>query len=231
MTSLKIIYKLKNSNHWEYFICLLFFSLGCLIQGNLIPRILKRKRQTEEWCIVTGILFLLPLPTTQHCCNAPATHRRGYGTITTDNPHGLWWANLLLSDLNHLRRLHTVYRTHMVILLGLSLLEEATLPARNFSPLEVILSISSAPRDLKAFSLSQEVLVGNTDTISISRSITREVRTSWKTSLLCLWSISPTNKEGKQALILGFDVKFVKRYSICSYNFRDKGMVGHPNKT
>lgn len=138
MTSLKITYKLKNSNHWEYFIYLLFFSLGCLIQGNLISWILKRKRQGEEWCIVTGIFFLLPLPTTQHCSNAPTTHSRGYGTITTYNPHGLWWANLLLSDLNHLRRLHAVYRTHMVIL-GLSLLEEATLPARNFSPLEVIL--------------------------------------------------------------------------------------------
>lgn len=62
----------------------------------------------------------------------------------------------------------------MVILLGLSLLEEATLPDRNFSPLEVTLSVSSAPRDLKAFSLSQEVLAGNTDTISISRSITKE---------------------------------------------------------
>lgn len=173
MTSLKITYKLKNSNHWEYFIYLLFFSLGCLIQGNLISRILKRKRQGEEWCIVTGILFLLPLPTTQHCSNAPTTHSRGYGTITTYNPHGLWWANLLLSDLNHLRRLHAVYRTHMVIL-GLSLLEEATLPARNFSPLEVILSVSSAPRDLKAFSLSQEALAGNTDTISISWGITKE---------------------------------------------------------
>lgn len=122
---------------------------------------------------MTGILFLLPLPTTQHCSNAPTTHSRGYGTITTYNPHEPRWENLFLSYLSHLRRLHAVYRTHMVIL-GLSLLEEATLPARNFSPLEVILSVSSAPRNLKAFFLSQEVLAGNIDTISISGSITKE---------------------------------------------------------
>lgn len=122
---------------------------------------------------MTGILFLLPLPTTQHCSNAPTTHSRGYGTITTYNPHEPWWAKPFLSYLNNQRRLHAVYRTHMVIL-GLSLLEEATLPARNFSPLEVILSLSSAPLDLKAFFFSQEVLAGNTDTISISQNITKE---------------------------------------------------------
>lgn len=174
MTSLKITHKLKNSNHWSVFYLLAFLFTGVFNPGKPDSSDIKKKETKRRVMHSDWDTFSVALANNTALLQCPNnSQQRLWYHHYLQSSWATWWANLFLSYLNHQRRLHAIHGTHMVIL-GLSLLEEATLPARNFSPLEVILSISSAPRDLKAFFLSQEVLAGNTDTISISQNITKE---------------------------------------------------------